>query len=717
MTTRFVKWCSFQHLPCANAAVQDVVLCLQTSELIVQPDPPCGLAITTIEATICQAFSVCDACQRILWNYTFSYDDTQLTNPTTPLVAGDITGVFCRDCLTEYINEQISCAGGSSVCVQSSDTIDFSITEDGCITGDVIGGGGANDWHITGNSDIVDGINFLGTTNDVAVDLRTKNERAFRLQPANPLQGNIPDIIGGLSENAINAGSSGSGNAILSGGYPGDPNLIGIGANVIFNSVIGGGWKNHIFSDASSDSGIFCGHTNLINGSYAAGIFSGQFHSITASAGDFIGGGIANTIENVVSTAPTTCNGIVAGDTNTITDGVNSFIGGGYSSELSGVSYATLCGGKENSVTITTPSTTNISLSSSLLGGEGHIVTDGMWETLGGGYFNSILEITQAVDPDFVGLAGFNVLVGGDENIVDSTFGGSMDVDSTWQVTHNSILGGQFNSIGTTFFNPASFYSSVWNVIGGGFRNSMINQEGSVISGGEDNACTTTASFPLRDVPSTITDTFYDRTNTIGGGYRNKIVDSILSFIGGGGADWHGSLVTSNLVQNSSCSAVVSGNGNQIIDTIPSTLHWNYYCNAILSGEANLISNGQNSSILGGAGLKIGASTAGIQNAGVLARVLGQINPVTQADISGFSNVFYLGDFDLWLGNVGGNPMKLKFFEANASATYTGTNYSSFEAQNQSANIEYIWPAAQPTAGQSLKCLSVSGNRITLQWA
>src|SRR4051812_30110006 len=57
-----------------------------------------------------------------------------------------------------------------------------------------------NDWYRTGNA-IAAG-QFLGTTNNFALDFRVNNLRAFRLEP----NATSPNIIGGYSGNGVTAG-------------------------------------------------------------------------------------------------------------------------------------------------------------------------------------------------------------------------------------------------------------------------------------------------------------------------------------------------------------------------------------------------------------------------------------------------------------------------------------------------------------------------------
>ncbi|HET9137598.1 MAG TPA: hypothetical protein VFO76_13265 [Candidatus Kapabacteria bacterium] len=82
-------------------------------------------------------------------------------------------------------------------------------------------------------------------------------------------------------------------------------------------------------------------------------------------------------------------------------------------------------------------------------------------------------------------------------------------------------------------------------------------------------------------------------------------------------------------------------------------------------------------------------------------------------NVSALGRVGYFGDVDLMIGNDDNNPRSLKFYEANASGTYSGTNYTAIKAQNQSANITYTLPATQGAAG-SVMTNNGSG---TMSWS
>ncbi|MEQ1861885.1 MAG: hypothetical protein ABMA13_18355 [Chthoniobacteraceae bacterium] len=84
--------------------------------------------------------------------------------------------------------------------------------------------------------------------------------------------------------------------------------------------------------------------------------------------------------------------------------------------------------------------------------------------------------------------------------------------------------------------------------------------------------------------------------------------------------------------------------------------------------------------------------------------------------VAGDSN--FTGNLNLCLGSgkvatIGGGATasEFRFLEPSGS----GTNYSSFSAQVQSANIDYKWPASIGTTGQVLAG-TVSGTQRTLEW-
>jgi hypothetical protein len=197
----------------------------------------------------------------------------------------------------------------------------------GTINGD--GGGLTNVWQTGGNSGTSPGANYLGTSDNQALELHVNGSRALRLEPTAGGTG-VPNVIGGWPGNLDDNNSQAV--TIGGGGAPGFVNhvssslgtIAGGSGNVIStnanDSTIGGGRQNTI--DLNSWGGfIGGGHGNWIqmgNGS-AGGALGNPSYSV-------IGGGYGNVVGTNIN---------------------NATIGGGGINTNSG-SYATIPGGYEN---------------------------------------------------------------------------------------------------------------------------------------------------------------------------------------------------------------------------------------------------------------------------------------------------------------------------------------------------------------------------------
>ena len=87
---------------------------------------------------------------------------------------------------------------------------------------------------------------------------------------------------------------------------------------------------------------------------------------------------------------------------------------------------------------------------------------------------------------------------------------------------------------------------------------------------------------------------------------------------------------------------------------------------------------------------------------------------VAAADVAVFGNT------DLWLANNDNAASQLRLYEANNTTGAfppAATNYTSFEAAAQAANVNYILPAAAGAVGQQLTIGAVAGTNVTLNWA
>lgn len=232
-----------------------------------------------------------------------------------------------------------------------------------------LNGAGEIGWSLNGNSGTSPTYNFLGTTDDQALEFRVNNTRALRLEP-NVMS---PNFIGGFNGNNVFTGVygatiGGGGNndypnsvldyyGTVGGGYinTAGEDLATVGGGA-FNtadgvrSTVGGGWQNQAGGFASTIGGG-CG--NLASGETAT--VGGGNYNTAAAEWATVGGGSNNQATGTLST-------ISGGDINhaysdytsigggVSNDALNEYatVGGGFSNTASG-QYATIPGGRGNS--------------------------------------------------------------------------------------------------------------------------------------------------------------------------------------------------------------------------------------------------------------------------------------------------------------------------------------------------------------------------------
>jgi hypothetical protein len=156
-------------------------------------------------------------------------------------------------------------------------------------------------WRLDGNAGTSAGTDFLGTTDNQALELRVNDERVLRLEPSP----GAPNLIGGLSLNSVTAGVVG---ATIAGG-----GLIGGNANVVTDDygVIGGGAANR-----AGD-----GDGTLSDKEFAT--IGGGISNLASGSLTFIGGGQGNHATEVYST--------IAGGASNTASGYASTVPGGFS--------------------------------------------------------------------------------------------------------------------------------------------------------------------------------------------------------------------------------------------------------------------------------------------------------------------------------------------------------------------------------------------------
>lgn len=261
--------------------------------------------------------------------------------------------------------------------------------------------GSANAWGFSGNNGLTEGVDFMGTTDSVDLELRTHNVKALTLQ------GNgseVPSLIGGM-HNSVEA----EGGVIGGGGKSDGINDIKPGSTF---SVIGGGFGNRV-GVSSPQSGIFSGQNHLVD-----------------SHNSFIGGGSFSTIE---------------------AEAQHSFIGGGASHRVVfGANHATISGGAEhlidqNSVFVT------------IAGGQMHQVgQNASWAAIGGGKGGTIggntFYTTIAGGQNNTVNATLGAVGGGADNSVTGVYsvipGGKANAASG---NYSAAIGGHLNAAAASY--------------------------------------------------------------------------------------------------------------------------------------------------------------------------------------------------------------------------------------------------------------------------
>lgn len=385
---------------------------------------------------------------------------------------------------------------------------------------------------------------------------------------------------------------------------------------------------------------------------------------------------------------------------------VSPIIIDGYSGNNStGDGSAVLSGGGP-----TVPNTVLTSQVSTIVGGQNNTIQDCSFSSILGGVNaslvngnNSVLGVGTDFSSDHQFIGG---IFCGQDNHLENTFIG--EVSSTSSFFGNSILSGRGSYISAVEFcsivsggaheirthdyvnDDAGTQEDVTDggsfdncIVSGGF-NKIFDQAASVILSGVANSI---------DTDPTELDPKIRLHNIIGSGYLNQILSSSLSQIVNG---------LENTIENSNLASFSFGGRT-----------FGGYA-TILNGVNNHIVEGSFSTILGGGGLIVGETTLAYQNPKARSTA-GYATPET--DLTAFTDLFYLGDMELWLANTDNTARQLKFFEPNTDVDFSSTHYSSFRAQAQASNIEYVWPAAPGVAGQVLKIQSVVGPTVTLEWA
>ncbi len=292
----------------------------------------------------------------------------------TGLTGGGTTGSVTLTVDTAVTQSRVSgtCAAGQSI---------RTVNQNGTVVceADDVG------WTLAGNAGTNPAVDFVGTTDDVPLELRVNNQRALRMErlttvgPFNTYTGQ--NTLGGDSGNSITAGATAAtiagGGGLLHPSFPRPNRVTDVGGTV------GGGWNNQA-GDANSS----------VTDQYFTTVAGGDTNMATRQWAT-VGGGLGNSAEGPSA--------VVAGGRSNRATGFSAAILGGQSNQAPG-QMAVIGGGEGNRAT---------GFNSMVLGGVGSTASGDYsavvagWGTVSGGAYSmaagrlaTVRNATQTGDPD-----------------------------------------------------------------------------------------------------------------------------------------------------------------------------------------------------------------------------------------------------------------------------------------------------------------------------
>lgn len=97
--SKSVVFSTCSRISCAGQSSPEVVLCLIDDLL--------ESGRSTIDGILTKVYKDNTGCGNPVWRYVVSYDETLLVDPDVVLISTDVTGIFCKGCLTTWVDDEI----------------------------------------------------------------------------------------------------------------------------------------------------------------------------------------------------------------------------------------------------------------------------------------------------------------------------------------------------------------------------------------------------------------------------------------------------------------------------------------------------------------------------------------------------------------------------------------------------------------------------------
>jgi trimeric autotransporter adhesin len=238
-------------------------------------------------------------------------------------------------------------------------------------------------WKLAGNAGTAPGTDFLGTTDNQALELKVNGARALRIEPSNA---SIPNLVGGFFANAVQSGVYGA--TIAGGGEYSYPNLV-----TDYFATVGGGSGNQAGDqdvlqnlDSASYATVAGGSENVAGGPFAA-VGGGRLNEARGDEAT-VAGGEGNSAQGRRSAVDGGEGNTASGNESFVASGVGNFAGGDSS----------FVSGNRNTA----------SGAASVVDGGGTNTASGIASAIGGGIQNTAYGTDSAVPGGFQNVAGGN---------------------------------------------------------------------------------------------------------------------------------------------------------------------------------------------------------------------------------------------------------------------------------------------------------------------